>query len=202
MMKRSDTLKHTAKITNTKVMSNPALIQALSSLPCFRNVPESALRALADVCPVRSFETRDTVLDQGSTAGAAYLIVTGMLEVSVETRRTWHHIATLQPGEIAGESALFIHDVPRNATVLAHKPSQCLELTPQTMKRLAGNPAVTALELSLIAALSRRIRRTNLEIQAAWKETQPNTAQEDAAEPRGTFAGKLRTMFKGRGANG
>jgi CRP-like cAMP-binding protein len=182
-------------------MSQTHLIAALAALPCLRKVPTQAVAALASVCPVREFQTRDTVLVQGTDTDVAYLLIDGMLEVSVQTQRTCHHITAIQPGEIVGESALFIAGVNRNATVLAHKPSRCLELRSESLSRLSGNPAIVALEMSLVAALSRRIRKTNLEIQSAWKETHPEESRQDASagdEPR-TFAGRLRTMFAGRG---
>jgi len=184
-------------------MSIPDLTDALCALPCFRKVPRSAVAGLAATCPVRAFDTRDEVLSQGAGTDAAYLVIQGMLEVSVETRRTWHHIATIGPGELVGESALFIRGVQRNATVMAHKPSYCLELTPSALSTLAGNPALAALELSLVAALSRRIRKTNLEIQGAWKQTHPDDFKENIQSDEGpkTFAGRLKNMFTGRGGD-
>lgn len=143
------------------------------------------------------------MLSQGTATDVAYLVVQGMLEVSVDTRRTSHHIATIGPGELVGESALFLRGVHRNATVLAHKRSYCLELTPTALRALSGNPAVVALELALIGALSRRIRKTNLEIQGAWKQTHTDQSAEPAPTDRGprTFAGRLKNLFNGRGGD-
>jgi len=197
-------------------MADLPFVDLLSQLHCFRSVPRNALSALAEVCEVRTYEIRDAVLTQGSSTDIALLLVEGMLEVSVQARQTWHHIATIQPGEVVGESALFMQDISRNATVLAHKPSRCLVLSPDAVTRLAGNPALMALELSIVASLSRRIRKTNLEIQSAWKDTHPPTpptasgkaktadkgskaTETGKPEAPRTFAGRLRTMFKGRG---
>jgi len=182
-------------------MTQRDLIKALSALPCFRKVHPSAVAALAEVCPVRVFETGEAVLAQGEDTDVAYLLVDGMLEVSVQTQRTWHHISAIRPGEMVGESALFIHGVQRNATVLAHTQSQCLELRPDALARLSGNVALVALELSLVATLSRRIRKTNLEIQAAWSKAHPEPTDEalPATDGTRTFAGRLRSVFAGRG---
>jgi len=182
-------------------MSSSDLTDALCALPCFRNVTREAVAALATSCPIRAFDTRDEVLSQGANTDTAYLVINGMLEVSVETRRTWHHIATIAPGEIVGESALFIRGVHRNATVMAHKPSVCLELNLESLSKLSGNPALVALELSLVVSLSRRIRKTNLAIQAAWKQTHPEDFKEEIVPDHGpnTFAARLKKLFTGRG---
>jgi CRP-like cAMP-binding protein len=184
-------------------MSTPDLTDALCALPCFRKVPREAVAGLAACCPIRAFDTAEVVLSQGAATDVAYLVVQGMLEVSVQTRRTRHHIATIAPGELVGESALFLRGVHRNATVMAHKPSYCLELTPSALKTLSGNPAMAALELSLIGALSRRIRKTNLEIQGAWKQTHGDQPADQASTKKGqrTFAGRLKNMFTGRGGD-
>ena len=67
----------------------------------------------------------------------------------------------------------------------------------------AGNRAVMALELYLVAALSRRIRNTNLEIQGAWKQTHPEDFTEKFKPDEGprTFAGRLKDIFSGRGGD-
>lgn len=184
-------------------MTTPDTIDALCALPCFRDVPRTAVSALAEACTIRDFSTRDEVMAQGTATDAAYLVVDGMLEVSVQARRSHHHIATISPGEVVGESALFILGVHRNATVLAHKPTRCLEIRPATLRTLAGNRAVMALELYLVAALSRRIRNTNLEIQGAWKQTHPDDFTEEIKPDEGpsTFAGRLKAIFSGRGGD-
>ncbi len=185
-------------------MSSNELTDALCALPCFKKVPPDAVAELATTCAIKTFDTRDVVLSQGEGTGIAYLVIKGMLEVSVQTRQTQHHIATITPGEIAGESALFIRGVSRNATVLAHKPSVCLELKPEDLRRLTGNAALVALEFALIVSLSRRIRKTNLAIQSAWKQTHADDYADEALDvdegPK-TFAGRLKAMFTGRGGS-
>jgi CRP-like cAMP-binding protein len=173
----------------------------LRRLPAFREVTPSALAAVVDVCDLVQFKTRDTVLDQGGDSDVAYLVVTGMLEVSVQTEHSWHHIAEVHPGDVVGESALFVRGVPRNATVFAHKDSQCLVLRPSVLERMVTNEAIVALEVDLIGTLSRRIKKTNLEIQSAWSGQLPAepSVESDGKSGSTSIASRLRSVFRGRG---
>ena len=175
------------------------LTDQLRQLPVFQAVSASALSELVAQCDVLNFKTRQQVLTQGGDADVAYLVVDGMLEVSVQTERTWHHIAEIHPGDIVGESALYVRGVPRNATVFAHIDTCCVVLRPSSLNALHGNEAVVALEVSLIAALSRRIRKTNIEIQSAWKEGPPDETTQPGMSPKqDSIASRLRSLFRGR----
>ena len=69
---------------------------------------------------------------------------------------------------------------------------------------MTGNAALVALEFALIVSLSRRIRKTNLAIQSAWKQTHADDYADEALDvdegPK-TFAGRLKAMFTGRGGS-
>jgi len=175
------------------------LTRQLCQFPIFQGVSTAALRELVATCDVLQFQTRDQVLSQGGASDVAYLVVDGMLEVSVQTERTWHHIAEIHPGDVVGESALYVYGVSRNATVFAHRDTHCLVLRPANLRQLTNNEAVVALEVSLIASLSRRIRKTNVEIQSAWKEQAPAAGSKSTEEMAPTtIAARLRRLFRGR----
>jgi CRP-like cAMP-binding protein len=178
----------------------PSLIEQLQSLATFQGIAATPLMEFVDRCQVVDFSTRDRVLSQGGDPDVAYLVIDGMLEVSVQTQRTWHHVAEVHPGDIVGESALFVSGIPRNATVFAHKDSRCLVIHKDILGQLAENPAVVALEVGLIATLSRRIRKTNLEIQAVWREEPIATSAENPQKSEQTIsvAGRLRRLFQSR----
>ena len=128
------------------------------------------------------------------------VLLSGKLDVSVQTDTSTRHVGSIHPGEIFGEQGLFHSNGIRNATVKAAKPSICLQLTPRIMQTHSTNLAMVALEQHLIATMARRIRSTNLEIQKAWvdenkakTQTKPNetTTQEEPA----TLLGRLRSLF-------
>ena len=144
------------------------------------------------------FDTRDIVFGEGSGADEAALLISGVLEVSLRTRRTQHHIAVINAGELVGESALFVNGMARTATVMANQPSRCLMLTPDVLGDLAEIPAVIALERYMVAAISRRIKKTNLEIQSAWADVKraPQQSKPKSQPPVSSFGAKLRSLFK------
>jgi CRP-like cAMP-binding protein len=75
----------------------------------------------------------ETVIRQGDPGDRFYVIESGELEVSKDGR----FVATLGPGDFAGEIAL-LRDVPRTATVKATRPTVL-----QALERTVFIPAVT-----------------------------------------------------------
>ena len=94
---------------------------------------------------------------------------------------------------------------------MANKPSICLILTPEFMRKVADNTAMVALERHLIATMARRICATNLAIQKAWKESEKEAEKSATTDPSKTgdttndtseskssgLLGKLRSLFGG-----
>ena len=94
---------------------------------------------------------------------------------------------------------------------MANKPSTCLILTPEFMRKVADNTAMVALERHLIATMARRIRATNLAIQKLWKESEKEAEKSVTTDPSKTseptndtseskssgLLGKLRSLFGG-----
>lgn len=173
-------------------------VKRLESLSVFRSLPHAALRELAHRCEEVAFGAREVVMEQGGDSDIALLLIEGRLEVSVETSGIPHHIAVIEPGEVVGESALYTIATPRNATVMANKDSRCLVLRPGDIQGLVHNPALAALEVQILGSLTRRIRRTNTEIQTAWKEEQAAPAALTFDEEPLTMRKRLRRIFKGR----
>lgn len=171
-------------------------VEKLSRLPLFRNIPADSLSNLLEVCPTTSYRIAARIFEQGSPADQALLLLDGRLEVSVKNGSTHQHVGEIHPGEVVGEQALFVSGGLRNASVFANQPSTALILSPRLFQSGSDDPAIAALERHLIATLSRRIRKTNLEIQKAWKASRVEEAEEVAEAP--TFRARLRSMFGGR----
>ena len=99
------------------------------------------------------------------------LLVSGRLEVSIQTDNNVRHIGEIHPGEIFGEQGLFHNQGNRNATVMANQASIRAKITPDLMRDTWNNPAIVAMERHLIGTMARRIRTTNLNIQKVWKDS-------------------------------
>ena len=161
----------------------------LSSLPLFKSVAPQDLGAFSQLCRTQAYHLGQTVFRQGEQALNAMLLVTGKLEVSVQTEDCERLVGWIHPGETFGEQGLFHCRGVRNATVVAVKESRCVLLEPGGLRKAEGNLARIALERQLAAALARRIRSGNLVIQRAWKEQ----AEELPDPPPPTMLGRLRS---------
>ena len=171
-------------------------VEKLSALPLFRSVPTESLERLIEASSLTQYRSAAHIFEQGSPADKALLLIEGKLEVSVTSGTTHRHVGEIHPGEIVGEQALFVTGGTRNASVFATLPSTCLVLSPALL-RGSNDPAIAALEQHLIATLARRIRKTNLEIQKAWKASRVEESQPESAEAP-TFRSRLRSLFGGR----
>ncbi len=170
--------------------------ELLARLPLFRSVPAASLEALMRAGRLRYLGIGERVLTQGEPATSAILLVSGLLEVSVATEAGQHHVGEVHPGELVGEQGLFVAQGRRNATVMCNRPSRILTLTPDLLIEQRDSLAIVALEQHLIATIARRIRKTNLEIQKAWKAAQQ---EEEAAKAPASlsFRQRLRAMLGG-----
>ena len=191
----------------------PSIAEQLSQLHLFRNVEGKDLDRLVTICPSYNYSIRQTIFTQGSPADHAMLLVSGRLEVSIQTDNNVRHIGEIHPGEIFGEQGLFHNQGNRNATVMANQASICIKITPDLMRDTWNNPAIVAMERHLIGTMARRIRTTNLAIQKVWKDSikeeekrerqkssrsRNDTAAEGNAEENSGLLGKLRSIFGGK----
>ncbi|MEC7984675.1 MAG: cyclic nucleotide-binding domain-containing protein [Myxococcota bacterium] len=179
-------------------MSN--VIATLKKMHMFKSVKKDALQALLKECEPTNYSVGQVICTQGDLAINAMVLLSGKLDVSVQTDTSTRHVGSIHPGEIFGEQGLFHSNGIRNATVKAAKPSICLQLTPRIMQTHSTNPAMVALEQHLIATMARRIRSTNLEIQKAWMdETKAKKPKESNTEPEqkenASLLGRLRSLF-------
>jgi hypothetical protein len=73
--------------------------------------------------PRKSFSAGDTIFHQGDESEEAYWIVSGSVEISIETPQGRSVLTTLEAGEIFGEMGI-IDDEPRAATAKALTPTE------------------------------------------------------------------------------
>lgn len=172
-----------------------AALSELSKLYLFKGVAPEALAELVHHGRLRTFEPGEVLFDAGAPADHAVLVITGKLNVGLPVGDARRLIGDIRAGEVAGETALLSHNGLRGATLTAELPTVALELTPELMLELADNPAVFALEMHLLGAMSRRIREINLNIKKATRG-----AAEAGVEPepaQGSLLGRLRSFFGG-----
>lgn len=182
-----------------------SIISQLEKLRLFKAAPKRDLEHLVKLCQVQQFKPGQIIFAQGSEANCAMILVSGLLEASIQTGTTNRLLGEVHPGEIFGEQGMFHTGGTRNAQIKAKKDSICLVLVSQMMRDTWNNQAIVSLEQHLIATMARRIRNTNLAIQKAWKEEHQETIakndkaqQEKQPEESGGLLGKLKNLFGGK----
>ncbi len=170
-------------------------IQKLKEMYLFRSVPEDELRKLCVLAPPVQFRRGVTVFQQGDVADVALLIIEGQLTASVQAGAALKRVGDIRPGEIVGETALYMQRSQRNATVTADRDSTCLLISPDVMNRASGNQALVAIERHLLGSLARRIRGTNQAIKQIWKAEK--TDKPTTEKTPMTLGQRLKSFFGG-----
>jgi CRP/FNR family transcriptional regulator, cyclic AMP receptor protein len=130
---------------------------ALRTAPLFAPLDERQRSRVGDLMTVRRFDAGTTILRQGSSAVALYLLLDGRVEVSREPEEGGRPVklATLGPGDVFGEMAV-LDDDTRSSSVTALEPARCALLSRwELLQELRRHPE---LAIELVRVLARRIR--------------------------------------------
>lgn len=127
--------------------------------PLFEGLDDDASESLARSMSALRMERGDILFHEGDRGDRLYVIAEGKIKLgrsSADGRENL--LAILGPGEMFGELSLF-DPGPRTATATAVAETQLLGLgNDELQDYLAQRPRVA---LTLLAALARRLRRTN-----------------------------------------
>lgn len=127
--------------------------------PLFAALDDDAAQTLLDNMVKARMERGDVLFHEGDQGDKLYVIVEGKIKLgrtSPDGRENL--LAILGPGEMFGELSLF-DPGPRTATATAIAETQILGLSNEQLQRfITARPYVAG---TLLAALARRLRRTN-----------------------------------------
>lgn len=100
--------------------------EALAGFPIFRQLSPVALRRLANVSEVRTFERSETVFEEGERAAALVTVLSGRIKIFQRTPVGRNLILEVAgPGETAGAVAAY-EGRPYQASAMALEPTRCL----------------------------------------------------------------------------
>jgi CRP-like cAMP-binding protein len=104
------------------------------------------------------FKAGDTIISEGEDGDTAFLVVSGLVEVSVSNAGKTKTLGTLGPGEIFGEMSL-LDPGPRSATVRALGNTECIATSyDEFIASIQEEPQRAA---QFMRTLVRRLRQMN-----------------------------------------
>ncbi len=110
-------------------MNQDDRVRLLGGLTLFKGCSKRQLKALAKVTRVVQIEPGEMLITAGAASTDAYLITAGSAEVKNRNGRK----VQFGPGDVVGELGLLL-ERPRNATVRAITPLECLALGRSDLK--------------------------------------------------------------------
>lgn len=102
-------------------------VKSLQGLPMFRGVDPVRLKLLAFASERLRFEPGETVFHQGETSDAAFVILSGLVDVTLETPTGPIPLARVGKGAMIGEMGILC-DRTRTATCSAAEPTDMLKI--------------------------------------------------------------------------
>jgi len=156
-------------------MSLNQVVQLMQEMPLFRNVDQKQLRVVAMMGEARTYRGGERLFEKGDEGDAAYIVVTGEVEVLVPSDGSEQSVATLGKGELFGEMAVLC-DQSRTTAIAAKSDLEVLRLDRDVVLNLMREfPAIT---LELVRILGRRLERTTRELSQALAEIATNHARD------------------------
>jgi CRP-like cAMP-binding protein/di/tricarboxylate transporter len=128
--------------------------ERLRSVDLTSGLDRVALARLAAYMDPVAVQAGDTIITEGETGDALYIVVRGTFAVLVGPDA--QRLNTIGPGHYVGELALLV-DEPRSATIRADTDGEVLRLERQQFMELLGRDAPAA--RAVATTLARRLRR-------------------------------------------
>jgi CRP-like cAMP-binding protein len=125
--------------------------RSLAAVPLFMGFSKRHLQRLAAEADELSFDSRETIVDEGMLGETLFIVLAGKAKVT----RAGKRVGEVLPGDFFGELST-LDGGPRTATVVADTPVRVLRLFRHTLvSLLRDEPRLT---LKLLDGIVRRIR--------------------------------------------
>lgn len=139
-------------------------VDVLRRIPLFTNVDPAKLKLMAFASERLTYKPGQSVVQQGDPGDAAYIIMEGTADVSVETPGGPLTVAAMKQNDIVGDIAILI-DVPRTATVTATSKLVTLKLTKDLFYQLVTDFPEIGVEIMRV--LATRLEHTTAQLREA-----------------------------------
>ncbi len=145
-------------------MSLDQEVNILRKIPLFANIDPAKLKLMAFASERMTYRDGQSVVRQGEPGDAAYVILDGEADVTVETANGPLKVASLGRNDIVGDIAILI-DIPRTATVTAKGDLATLKLTKELFFQLVNDFPEMAIEVMRV--LAARLEQTTAQLREA-----------------------------------
>ena len=145
-------------------MSLQEEVDLLRRIPLFAKVEPPKLKLLAFASERVTFESGQELFREGDMPDAAYIIIDGTAEVSLNTPAGRIPVATVGRNELVGEMGI-ICDMPRTATVRATSRLVTLKISKDLFFRMIAD--FPSMGIEIMRVMAHRLENANAQLRAA-----------------------------------
>jgi CRP-like cAMP-binding protein len=139
-------------------------VESLRRIPIFAKIDASKLKLLAFASERMTFEPNQELFHQGDVADAAYILLDGTADVTIDAPQGPMKVASFSKNDFVGEMGVLC-DIPRTATVVARSRLVTLRISKEHFLQVITDFPVVALEV--IRELAHRLEHTTLQLREA-----------------------------------
>jgi len=144
-------------------MSLASEVELIRHVPVFGTIAPEKQKLLCFSSDRLTFEAGQILFREGDAADAAYVIIEGTVEITVQAAGGPLLVNTLCRSDVVGETAIF-GDVPRTATASAKTRVEALRVCKDLFLELVRDNADAAMQLNRI--LATRLANTTAQLSA------------------------------------
>jgi CRP-like cAMP-binding protein len=138
-------------------------VQSLRQVPMFRDIDPARLKLLAFTSERVQFAEGQRFFSQGDAADAAYVVLDGRADVSLDTPTGQIKVAELGKNALVGEMGI-LSDSPRSATITAAEATSALRIDKRVFLELLTQ--FPQMSIAVMRELANRLERMNAQLVA------------------------------------
>ena len=142
-------------------MTLEAEVQSLRQVPMFRDVDPARLKLLAFTSERVNFAEGQKFFQQGDAADAAYVVLQGKADVTIDSPGGDIKVAELGQNAIVGEMGI-LSDSPRSATIVAAAPTTALRIDKRVFLELLTQ--FPQMSIAVMRELASRLEKMNTQL--------------------------------------
>jgi CRP-like cAMP-binding protein len=132
-------------------MSLAIEVELIRRVPVFSALEPAKQKLLCFSSERLTFEAGEVIFREGDAPDAAYIVIDGTVEITIDTPRGPRVVNTLGQSDVVGETAIF-GDMLRTATATAKTRIEALRVCKDLFLDVVRDNAEAALELNRIIA--------------------------------------------------